>query len=326
MDLERTRPAHDPGATRLAGTFGGPQWRPRARSFPEEVGLGEHWTRCGYRSEVDRLRSVLLVEPPTSIDELADPDAALMHATVDVSRMRGQFQTIRDFFGAHDVNVVTAMSSPDMGPNVVFARDLFAMTPQGAIVARPASQQRAGEERHTAAALADAGIPILTSVRGHGTFEGADALWLDSETVIVGVGSRTNRAGASHVRRIFEECGASVFEFLLGPGVQHLLGAVNFLDRDLAAVHPTGASPLLRHFLETRRITLLDVPVHDRPIPRQPMNFVSIGPRCIAMPAGNQSAAALYRTHGVEVAELETTEYTRAAGGLACLTGILRRD
>ena len=40
-------------------------------------------------------------------------------------------------------------------PNLMFCADLFVMTPQGAILARPASDVRAGEERWVARGLAE---------------------------------------------------------------------------------------------------------------------------------------------------------------------------
>ena len=48
----------------------------------------------------------------------------------------------------------------------MFVADLMFMTPEGAILGRPASTVRAGEERLVARRLAELGVPILRVVRG----------------------------------------------------------------------------------------------------------------------------------------------------------------
>jgi N-dimethylarginine dimethylaminohydrolase len=48
----------------------------------------------------------------------------------------------------------------------MFMADLMFMTPEGMILARPASDVRAGEERQAARKLAELGIPIVRSISG----------------------------------------------------------------------------------------------------------------------------------------------------------------
>jgi N-dimethylarginine dimethylaminohydrolase len=64
-------------------------------------------------------------------------------------------------------------------PNLIFMRDLFLMTPEGVLLGRPASTVRAGEERWAQLGLARAGVPLVGAIRGVGSFEVADALWVD---------------------------------------------------------------------------------------------------------------------------------------------------
>ena len=74
-------------------------------------------------------------------------------------------------------------------PNGFFIRDLMLMTPEGAIVTRPASNTRAGEERFVAEALGELGVPVLMTVHGEGTFEGADVSWIDDDLCFLAEGS-----------------------------------------------------------------------------------------------------------------------------------------
>jgi N-dimethylarginine dimethylaminohydrolase len=200
------------------------------------------------------------------------------------------------------------------------------MTPGGAVVARMASAQRAGEERHAALALATAGFPILATVAGTATFEGADALWFDPGTVVVGTGFRTSGGGVSAVRAVLRDQGVDVVEVPLGPGVQHLLGAVTLLDERLAAIHATGATPQLRELLSRRGYRLVEFPVDRELTEGRGMNFVTLGPRRVLMPAGCPAARRRLESAGVDVECVEIGEYLKAAGGLGCLTAILTRD
>ena len=68
------------------------------------------------------------------------------------------------------------------------------MTPEGAIVTRPASRQRSGEERFVAEALGRLGVPVLMTIHGEGTFEGADVVLVNPEMAVLAEGMRTNAA------------------------------------------------------------------------------------------------------------------------------------
>ncbi|WP_188188799.1 dimethylarginine dimethylaminohydrolase family protein [Nonomuraea sp. SYSU D8015] len=307
----------------LPSTFGGPGWSQRAGSHAEEVAAGQLWTTCGYRSETAPLRAVLLAWPPDSFAEITRYEEQLMVGPVDLAAMRAQTETIAETCRRNGVEV--HLTRPAASPNVVFMRDLFFMTPEGALIARTASQQRAGEERHAAAALAQAGYPILRTVAGTATFEGADALWIDETTVLVGTGFRTNAGGAQAVREVLAPQGVRVLTTPLRPGVQHLLGTVMFVDERLAAVHAAACGPELRALLREHGHELIEVPADDELLVARGMNMLVLGPRRLIMPSRAPAIRRRLEAAGVEVQELEIGEYVRAAGGLACLTGILRR-
>ena len=148
------------------------------------------------------------------------PDRFLMLERPDLDRLRRQAEALADFYRGQSVAVHFARPSQPPPPNFLFMRDLFFMTPEGAVLARTASLQRAGEERFTAEALAALGVPILRTPRGAAFLEGADALWLDAQTVLVGLGRRTNREGCTLLAGLLAELGVSVREIPLPEGVQ----------------------------------------------------------------------------------------------------------
>jgi N-dimethylarginine dimethylaminohydrolase len=311
---------------RSPSNLGGPGWIPRPDSHGAEVAAARGWTPCGYRSEVSPLRAVALARPPDSLGAVGDPDAHLMNRRVDLGLMRAQYDALAAAYRDLGAEVLLLSPPPDAPANIVFLRDLFFATPDGVVIARTASAQRAGEERHVAAALACAGIPVLRTITGSATFEGADALWIDHETVLVGYGFRTNEGGLRMVRDVLTELGAKVVAVPIGPGVQHLLGSLVFFDERRAALHGGGATPALRAALRDHGVETVEFAPDAELSEGRGMNFVTLAPGRILMPADCPAIRARLERAGVEVHVVDVSEYIGAGGGMGCATGILRRE
>jgi N-dimethylarginine dimethylaminohydrolase len=305
-------------------TYGGPGWKQRSGTHGEDVRAGVVWRSCGSNSEFGNLRQVVLAWPD-QVFPPGDPNDSLMLAWPDQGRLQAQAAAIGAFYESQGVEVhwVRAPAAP---PNIIFQRDLLFMTPEGAVLARPGAGPRAGEVRWTAAALAEAGVPIVGVPRGKALLEGADALWLRPDVVLIGIGLRTNLEGAAFVASVIGDLDAAVVRVTLPPGVQHLLGVVNFLDRDLAAVRADKVTDEILGILRQASVeTLLCGPSRDVS-EALGMNFVTLAPRRVVMPKGAPSVRDDLRAAGVVVHELGISEYVKAAGGLGCLTGVLHRE
>lgn len=295
--------------TERPSTLMGAGWRPRARSHRDEIaGI------CGVASEVAPLRDVLLAWPPDSLAYDEPPGAWLMDERPDLPKIRRQAEAVAAAYEAEGIRVHWIRG--DAPPNVIFARDLFAMTPDGAVVARMAAEQRAGEERAAAAALAAMGVPIVATPRGKATLEGADVLWMGGR-VLVGTGRRTNAAGAQAVRNAVD---VEVVEVEVPETAQHLLGALVPLREDL--VLTVNATPGIRAALgDVREIALDSMEVRER----RAANLVTMRPGVVIMPAGCPETRGVLEGEGIRCVEVDVSEYVKAAGALGCLTGIVCR-
>lgn len=302
-------------------TLQGAGWRPRARPHADE--LGTVWGRVGVRREWDRLRRVVLTSVVPELSRDGSPNDWLMAEFPDLHRLSEERSTIAAFYVASGVDVVELDPRPTAPPNVLFARDLFFATPEGVVLARMAAEQRAGEERLAARALATAGVPILATPTGSATFEGADALWAAPDLVLIGVGRRTNEAGYGLVRAVLAAQGVDVVAVPLPDHVQHLLGALNFVDADLAVT--LGLDTVTARMLHLRGVRTLDFVRDDETTRCRALNFVTLGPREVVMPAGAPRTRARLEAEGVRVHTLAVDAYLGAEGGLGCLTGILER-
>jgi N-dimethylarginine dimethylaminohydrolase len=277
-------------------------------------------------TEWSTLKAVLLHSPGPELDQVTDPEQAQMLAPLDAHRARQQHAGLVRAY--RDAGVKTYLVAPEgtPPPNLMFVADLMLMTPEGAIVGRPASTVRAGEERFVARRLADLGIPILRSVRGGGAFEGADAAWVDSRTVLLATGLRTNAQGAAQVAALLGEMGIDVIRVGLPYGAMHLMGQLRFADRDLAIGWPGRVPFAAVEALRSRGFTILFLPDEEEAKRGMALNFVTLGPRRVLMVAGNAVTQAFYEDAGITCHVVEFDELVKAAGAMGCMTGILERS
>ncbi len=306
-------------------TYGGDGWSPRTQSLQEE--LGTLWGACGIDSEWAPLKKVLLHSPGKELlASLDDYDAAQMLEPLDVSKAQAQHDEMAATYEKLGIEVFYVKPVEPVTPNQMFVADLMAATPEGVIIARPASTVRAGEERWVARRLAEMGAPIVKSVRGTGTFEGADAMWLRSDVAIIGRGLRTNDEGAAQVTSILTEMGIDVVQVDQSYGTMHLMGSLRFADKNLGLAYPNRLAHRAVEALKRCGIEVAFVPRTDELQTGSAFNFVCLGPREILMPAGNPQTQAYYESLGIKCHTVDVSELRKAAGAVGCLTGIVERE
>jgi N-dimethylarginine dimethylaminohydrolase len=306
-----------------ASAYGGEGWSPRTATLRQEI--GSIWGACGLTNEWSPLQSVLLHRPGTELEQVDDPDRANMIAPVDLTLAQRQHDRLAQAYREAGVTVNYVDPGEPALPNLMFVADLMVMTPEGAIVGRPASTVRAGEEWFVARRLAALGIPILRSVRGDGTFEGADAAWLDEGTVLLATGLRTNPEGAAQVASLLHEMGVEVVQVGLPYGAMHMMGTLRIADRDLALAWPGRVPYAAVEALRKRGYRVLFLPDRDELRDGMALNVVTLGPRRLLMAAGNPVTRSFYEAAGIECVAIAVDELAKAAGGIGCLTGVLER-
>ena len=241
-----------------SAAYGGDNWSPRVSSHQDEI--GKVWESCGINSEWEALKQVLLHKPGLEFSKLTNPDRFQMLSNLDQKTVCKQHDDLANKFKELGVRVQYVDPDETPSPNLIFCADLFFMTPEGAILSRPASTVRAGEERWVARRLANLGIPILRSLRGNATFEGADALWIDLDTVIIGIGLRTNQEGINQTTRGLNEMGVEVISIDLPVGSMHLMGILRIVDKDLALTWPYRIAWKAQDALKARGYKVLYIP------------------------------------------------------------------
>ncbi len=315
--IQRTEPFQ-------ASAYGGDGWSPRSTSLSEE--LGDIWGACGVSTEWAPLKAVLLHRPGPELAAVADPNTVQMLEPIDLKRAQAQHDGLAQAYRQAGAAVHYVDPAETPSPNQMFVADLMFMTPEGVILARPASTVRAGEERWVGRRLADLGVPIIRSVRGKGTFEGADAAWLNPQTVILGRGLRTNAEGAAQVSSSLREMGVEVIQVDLPFGTMHLMGMLRFPDRDLALAWPKRLVHAGVEALRDHGYRVAFIPDEVEAANHSGFNFVTLGPGQILMAAGNPVSQAFYESLGITCYTVPVDELRKAAGAIGCLTGIMQRE
>ncbi len=311
MTSDRQPP--EPHASRSLST----SWRPRPEEIrPASIGVDSEWAP---------LRTVALAVPGPWC-RTTDPAALeLMSGRPAPDDLVRDIDNLRTVFAERAIQVldVQAISS---GPNFLFLRDLWAMTPFGAVLARPAPAGRAGEERDAAWNLAALGVPVIGTVVGPGTFEGADLLWLDRRTAVVGTGLRTNDEGYDQVQGILARYGIETIRQQLQPPGQHLLGRLNFFARGGACGRRLRELPAVGSWLADNRVEVIDADEGDPAPSHWSMNFVCLGPADVVAPRTPSSLVARLRALGVAVTEVDVPALLEADGAIGCATAIVSRE
>ena len=263
----------------------GERWFPKESTFIDD--MKDLWGDWGVCSEVDQLKAVLMRRPGREIENF-DWQEARFKAAIDPEKFRAQHDGLADIYRAHGVNVHYIEEQREDKPNALFCRDLVLMTPEGAIVTRPAMEARRGEERYAAKTLADLGVPIIRTICGDATFEGAMVMWVVRHTAILASGVRTNRSGYEMVEYELKRMGVTEILHMQVPyGHAHIDGNLNFASHDVAMIHASQVPYDVCDALKKKGIKLLECPSQTEAKESFAINFVALKQGQIVMPAGN---------------------------------------
>ena len=281
--------------------------------------------RYGCQSQTATLRRVLVRAPRPEdcarwreFGWRAEPDAKALAAEHEA------FAAELADFGAE---VVYAEEPLPGALDAIYAYDSALVADAGAILLRPGKELRLGEPAALGRDLERASVPVAAALEPPALAEGGDTLWLDERTLLVGLGYRTNEAGADALRRALPDVDVLTFDLphYRGPAeVLHLLSFVSPLDRDLALVFPPLAPTRLLQLLADRGVAFVEVPAEE--YDSLGCNVLALGPRVALALDGNPKTRRRLERAGVDVRVYRGDELSlKGDGGPTCLTRPLLR-
>jgi N-dimethylarginine dimethylaminohydrolase len=271
-----------------------------------------------------RLERVLVRPPGTDFSRWREYG---WRAEPDALRIAEEHEELQAALAEAGAEVVVAETAADGNLDAVYVYDPAIVTDRGAILLRPGKIERRGEVEAMRADFQAAGLPIAAELEEPALAEGGDTLWLDDQTLVVGLGYRTNEGGARQLAEALPEVEVLTVDLphYHGPGkVMHLMSLVSPVDRDLALVYLPLMPVSLVELLQERGYELVEVP--DEEFESMGCNVLALGPHVALALNGNPETRRRLEAAGVDVRVYSGEELSRKGdGGPTCLTRPLER-
>ena len=250
-------------------------------------------------------------------------------APPDLGRAIEEYDQLVELLSRLDCQIEYLPAAAGVGLDSIYVRDASLVSARGVILCSMGKPARAGEPAAQGEALRHTSVPVAGAIQPPGTIEGGDVVWLDSRTVVVGRGYRTNDEG---IRQFQTLLGDSVDTLIVVPlphwrgpsDVFHLMSMISPIDRDLLLVYSRLLPVPFREQLIVRGYALIEVP--DEEFESMGTNVLALAPRRCLMVNGNPLTRRRLEAAGCEVLVYEGTEIShKGGGGPTCLTRPLAR-
>lgn len=280
----------------------------------------------GGQSMVDPLQTVLVRRPDAAFGA-ADPARWHYASQPDLARAQAEHDAFVGLLRQSGIKPIYHETPLPDHADAIFVHDPMLTTRHGAVLLQMAKPLRQGEVDAMAETLAALDIPIHYRLHGDATAEGGDLLWIDRQTLAVGLGFRTNAAALAQLQEALPDVEVIPvpLPYYQGPeACLHLMSFISLVDYDLAVVYrPLMPVPFFQ-LLEARGFRFVDVP--EAEFATMGPNVLALAPGRCLMLAGNPVTQARLEAAGCEVLTYVGSEISlKAEGGATCLTRPLLR-
>ncbi len=283
----------------------------------------------GSQSMVAPLRTVLVKRPEKAF-AVSDPVAWHYTARPELAIAQQEHDALVALLRQEGAEVVYHDEPQPDHADAIFAFDPAIVTDQGAVILSMGKPQRRGEEAAMARRFEQLGVPVLYTLHGEARAEGGDLLWVDHDTLAIGLGFRTNVEGVRQLREALSGIGVKVIPvelpYYTGPDAcLHLLSLISIVDDNIAVVYPPLMAVPFWQELQRRDFKLIVIPEEE--FPTMGTNVLALAPRKCLMLEGNPVTKRLLEEAGCEVVTYKGNEISlKAEGGSTCLTRPILRD
>lgn len=250
------------------------------------------------------------------------------HARPNLAKAKAEFSHFDRILAASGAEVIRLPAGDGLSIDSLYAHDALIVTPQGLVRPLMGKPTRRGEPIINGAYLEKMGFPIAGEIAEPGLLEGGDLVWIDRNTLLAGIGYRTNLEGVRQLGKIagpdVEVIWFDMPHYKGRPDVFHLMSCLSPVAKDMAVVYLPLMAGRLVEFLEGRGISFIEVP--DAEFPTMGCNVLALGPRHAMMVEGNPETERRMRAAGVKVELIKGAEICRKGeGGPTCMTRPLVR-
>lgn len=245
----------------------------------------------------------------------------------DPQKAAAQHQALTTLVLASGAEIEWLTDTDDGLADSVFTHDPSLMTDHGAIILAMGKALRLAEPGLHEAAYKRMGVPILGRIEHPGQVEGGDCVWVDSRTLAVGRGVRTNQVGIQQLANLLTPKGIQVYGYDLPlwhgeEACLHLMSVISPLADDLALVYAPLLPAAFYQMLRARGIRLVEGDAEEFFASNGlSLNVLPTAPREVIAVAGFPKTAAAMAAAGCRVSTFEADALCIACeGGPTCLT------
>jgi len=217
--------------------------------------------------------------------------------------------------------------------DAVYAHDASLATDYGLVLMNPGKKNRVAEAQAHANFCGQLGIPVFGEIRLPGSSESGDIVWLDSRTLLIGDGYRTNKAGIEQMRSLLSSKDSlknvDVLSVPLpygrGPSAcLHLMSLMSMLDEQTILADLPWLTVETVELLKERGFRLIEIEYGERET--LACNVLSLGNKRVIAIEENVKTNQRLRDAGFDVRTFPGSEICiNGAGGPTCLTRPLLR-
>jgi len=242
----------------------------------------------------------------------------------DFAKAQSQHGLLCEQLKRAEAEVLELAPSPKLTLDAVYAHDASLATDFGLIAMRPGKRNRVDEADCHVAWCAGLSMPVLGGIEAPGSTEAGDMIWLDSRTMLIGRGYRTNAEGIAQMRRLLGPLGVEVISAPLpyGPGPSaclHLMSLISLLDEKIALVDVSWLAVETVELLRASKFELLEIDASERET--LACNVLALGEGRLLAIEENRRTNQKLRDAGFDVRTFPGSEICiNGSGGPTCLT------
>lgn len=226
-----------------------------------------------------------------------------------------------------EVEVIYLAASSDLSLDAVYTHDPSLMSNAGMVILHPGKANRVPEAAAHLRFAKSLGIPIVGEIKTPGHAEAGDMVWLDSKTLLVGQGFRTNAAGIAQLRELLPgiEVLAAPLPYGTGPSAcLHLMSLMSLLNEKTILVDLPWLAVETVALLEARAYRFIEIDYAERDT--LACNVLALGNQHLLTIAENPKTNQKLRDAGFDVRAFPASELgINGGGGPTCLTRPLLR-
>jgi N-dimethylarginine dimethylaminohydrolase len=220
-------------------------------------------------------------------------------------------------------------AASDLSLDAVYTHDPSLASDYGLIALHPGKPNRIPETQRHVEFCRGLGMPVLGQIQPPGKTEAGDMVWLDSATLLIGQGYRTNASGIAQMRALLQPYGVEVLSAPLpyGPGPSaclHLMSLMSLLDEQTVLVDLPWLAVETVELLQSRGYRLVEIEYAERDT--LACNVLSLGDKRLLALADNRATNQKLREVGFDAKTFPGSELcVNGGGGPTCLTRPLLR-